>query len=76
MEASMKMEARMTANRPQRMPEPPAITITPAISEEEIRARAYEIYLDRNGEPGDPVQDWLRAEAELSQPKLSMTQVA
>ena len=68
----MKMEARMKANRQQRTPEPEATTIT----EDQIRARAYEIYLERNGEPGDPVEDWLQAEAELNRPKLAMTQVA
>jgi hypothetical protein len=32
---------------------------------EEIRQRAYEIYLSRGDEPGDDVQDWLQAELEL-----------
>lgn len=32
--------------------------------EEEIRLRAYAIYLERNG-AGDPEQDWLQAEREL-----------
>jgi hypothetical protein len=31
----------------------------------EIRQRAYEIYLSRNGAPGDAVADWLEAESEL-----------
>lgn len=30
-----------------------------------IRSRAYEIYIERNGGPGDALSDWLRAEAEL-----------
>jgi hypothetical protein len=34
-------------------------------TEEEIRRRAYEIYLDRSGAPGDPVADWLQAERSL-----------
>ncbi len=33
--------------------------------EEEIRRRAHEIFLARNGAPGDPVDDWLQAEREL-----------
>jgi hypothetical protein len=33
---------------------------------EEISRRAYEIFLERNGAPGDPHSDWLRAEAELN----------
>jgi Protein of unknown function (DUF2934) len=32
---------------------------------EQIALRAYHIYLERNGAPGDPHSDWLRAEAEL-----------
>ncbi|MEW6251454.1 MAG: DUF2934 domain-containing protein [Planctomycetota bacterium] len=34
-------------------------------TEEQIRARAYEIYLRRNGGCGDAHSDWLQAEAEL-----------
>jgi len=34
-------------------------------SEDQIRARAYEIYLARKGGPGDELSDWLKAEAEL-----------
>jgi DUF2934 family protein len=33
--------------------------------EDEIRRRAYEIYLSRNGSPGDESQDWLIAEREV-----------
>lgn len=33
--------------------------------EEEIRRRAYELYLQRNGSPGDEHQDWLIAEREI-----------
>ncbi len=35
-------------------------------SQEEIAARAHEIYLERGGEEGRDVEDWLRAEAELT----------
>jgi len=35
---------------------------------EQIAKRAYEIYLERGCTPGDPMQDWLRAEQELSAP--------
>jgi len=34
--------------------------------EQEIRNRAYEIYLQRGGQPGDEVDDWLQAERELA----------
>jgi hypothetical protein len=36
-----------------------------APSEDEIRKRAYEIYLGRAGMAGNALDDWLKAEAEL-----------
>jgi hypothetical protein len=41
-----------------------------APSHEEIRSRAYEIYLERDGLPGDELDDWLRAERELQKVAL------
>jgi hypothetical protein len=41
-----------------------------APSHEEIRRRAYEIYLERNGLPGDELDDWHRAERELQKVAL------
>lgn len=41
-----------------------------APSNEEIRRRAYEIYLERNGLPGDELDDWRRAERELQKVAL------
>ena len=35
-------------------------------TQEEIALRAYHIYLERNGTPGNSAEDWLRAEAELT----------
>jgi hypothetical protein len=34
--------------------------------EQEIRNRAYEIYLERGAQPGYEVEDWLQAERELN----------
>ena len=36
------------------------------LSGEEIACRAYELYLQRGGEHGKDVEDWVRAEKELS----------
>ena len=33
--------------------------------EEEIRGRAYQIHLERGGQPGHEIDDWLQAEYEL-----------
>ena len=34
--------------------------------EQEIRNRAYEIYLQRGAQPGYEVEDWLQAEREIT----------
>ena len=41
-----------------------------APSHEEIRRRAYEIFLERDGLPSDALDDWLRAERELQKVAL------
>ena len=46
---------------------------------EEIRLRAYEIHLERDGFPGNELDDWLQAERELqgaAQPKAQQFKVA
>jgi len=35
--------------------------------QQQIELRAYEIYLERNGAPGNPLEDWVRAEREVLQ---------
>jgi hypothetical protein len=34
-------------------------------TQEEIALRAYEIYMERDGAPGDEVEDWIQAERQL-----------
>jgi len=62
---------------------PTTATVTPRVSsapksisktccvtmptEEQIRARAYQIFLRRNDGPGDARSDWVQAERELRQ---------
>jgi hypothetical protein len=36
-------------------------------TQEEIALRAYHIYLERSGAPGNPLEDWIRAERELAE---------
>ena len=55
-----------------RVPKPRATKSTKApevpatlLSDSDIATRAYEIFKARNGEPGDPISDWLQAEREL-----------
>ena len=38
-----------------------------APTREDIARRAYEIYLERGGAPGHELEDWTRAERELTQ---------
>jgi len=43
----------------------PAPRSKPGPTLEQIRRRAYEIFLARRGAPGNPEADWLQAEREL-----------
>ena len=45
-----------------------------AARDEEIRRRAYEIYLERSKQPGRELDDWLQAERELERGVLSHAQ--
>jgi hypothetical protein len=51
------------ANSIQSHPEDASANHTPGF--EQIRLRAYEIYLERAGLPGNELDDWLQAEHEL-----------
>ena len=39
--------------------------VVPINLEEEIRQRAYELYLERGGVPGNEQEDWITAEREI-----------
>lgn len=41
-------------------------TIRHELTEDEIRNRAYDLYLQRDGAHGHDLDDWLRAERELA----------
>jgi DUF2934 family protein len=49
----------------------PAVSASaePETLEDQIRARAYELYEERGKEEGHDLDDWLRAEAELMSSK-------
>jgi hypothetical protein len=42
-----------------------AVTEITSSKDELIRQRAYELYKQRNGNGGNPEDDWFRAEAEI-----------
>jgi hypothetical protein len=59
-EISTDLPPLPTASDPANRVEEP----TPAeLSVEEVRAEAYRLYVDRGGEDGHDVEDWLAAEA-------------
>jgi hypothetical protein len=74
--ASSKKEMSMSS-KPKRLasPEPQptsaqaavpgAAPVANAARDEDIRRRAYEIYLERGEQPGRELDDWLQAEREL-----------
>jgi hypothetical protein len=45
---------------------PMLITEAPKNIEERIRRRAYELYVARGREDGHDLEDWLRAESEIT----------
>jgi hypothetical protein len=44
--------------------------------EEEIRRRAYEIYLERGQQPGGELDDWLKADRELEGVRFSSAEAS
>ena len=46
------------------------------VRQEEIRRRAYEIYLERGEQPGCDLDDWLQAERELQRGEVGGEQGA
>jgi hypothetical protein len=48
-----------------RIPSTMATVTIMTLSDEQVRARAYELYLERSGNGGTAEEDWYRAEAEL-----------
>ena len=49
-------------------------SVESAVRTEEIRRRAYEIYVERGEQPGRDLEDWLQAERELEGGALSRAQ--
>jgi len=45
----------------------PHVNLVPINLEDEIRRRAYELYLQRGTAPGSEAEDWLAAEREITQ---------
>jgi Protein of unknown function (DUF2934) len=68
-ETNMALKAKMIdsteATQPERAVEEGEVLLC-STREEEIRNRAYEIYLQRGRQPGHELEDWLQAERELT----------
>ncbi len=50
------------------------VSVENSARDEEIRRRAYEIYLERGEQPGRELDDWLQAERELKRGVLRRAQ--
>lgn len=57
--------ARRMARRLLHVQGTPDTPIVRAVTEDEVRRRAYEIFAARAGAPGSPEEDWRMAETEL-----------
>ena len=68
-ETSMTSKAKITGSNDSRQRDGAVAEKEPSLHssrEQEIRIRAYEIYLQRRGESGHELEDWLQAERELA----------
>lgn len=61
----MKFEEKITMKK-FASPDKIISTINPRIIEEQIRARAYELFEERGREEGHDWEDWFRAEEEIT----------
>jgi Protein of unknown function (DUF2934) len=52
------------------------VSVEKSARDEDIRRRAYEIYLERGEQPDHELDDWLQAEVELQPALLSRAQTA
>jgi hypothetical protein len=48
------------------------VSVEKSARDEDIRRRAYEIYLERGEQPGRELDDWLQAERELERLELTL----
>lgn len=64
MEATRSSTSKLLKSR--KRPDAPSLEAT-------IRRRAYELYLERGGADGFALDDWLRAEAEVTRAKARST---
>jgi hypothetical protein len=64
---NLSTEPQATSSRA----EPGETSIGNSGRDEQIRRRAYEIYLERGEQPGRELDDWLRAKCELERGELA-----
>jgi hypothetical protein len=65
LQTSSADENRAAQNETSRPSRATDTSIHPSVSEEQIRRRAYELYVQRGGTHGRHMDDWFRAESEL-----------
>ncbi len=61
----MSISLKQTGQSVRLAAQPGVRTDQPKVTEEQIRRRAYQLYVARGKKPGDPLRDWLQAEKEL-----------
>lgn len=62
-EKTVRRTKKAVSPKPAAMASP--VEASPICVEDEIRRRAYEIYLERGSTPGSESEDWLLAEREV-----------
>ena len=65
LQTSSATDSNINKAKPSRPSPVTDTSVYPSVSEDRIRQRAYELYVQRGGQGGSHVEDWFRAEREL-----------
>jgi hypothetical protein len=65
--SSMRKVSSTAGNNPRSVAHSKPRTAKSGPKREEVQLRAYQIYLERGGAPGNEFEDWMQAERELIQ---------
>ena len=76
MASTTQRNGSIEAEAPSTLGETGEVPVENAARDEEIRRRAYEIYLERGEHPGRDLDDWLQAERELDHGVIWFTQAS
>jgi hypothetical protein len=76
MASKTQRNGSIEAEAPSTLEDTGEVPVEDSARDEEIRRRAYEIYIERGEHPGRELDDWLQAERELDHGVIWFTQAS